>query len=147
VAQQHGNVAYRSAGGAAPADLATSAPDPASLDETDQAVLNTVARAQAGQGAQGTNEPGGFIYADGDAPVNYGSPGSVDRGSVQDAHGAWATAGWHGHPPFAGDVYSLSNGVNYSPSLGDRLQTYTTENQQLRNAGILGPNAELREEN
>jgi len=128
--------------------LKTPEPDPYSLDDIDRAVLAAVAAAGAQQAERGNDEPGGYVFpkAGGglDHPVTFGSPGNVQRGSVENAAGNWAVAGWHGHGPVPrSDPYY--NPVNFNPSPGDRLFTFTTENRQLRDAGHLGEAQELRE--
>jgi hypothetical protein len=131
-------------------NLPTPAPDAGSLDPVDNATLGAIAKAQAGQSSQGNNEPGGYVYpsASGgyDNPVSFGSPGRVDRGSVEDDADQWAVAGWHGHGPHEGtSPYDISNWQNYKPSPGDLQDTYPAENKQLQNAGKLPVGGELRE--
>jgi hypothetical protein len=76
--------------------------------------------------------------------VTFGTPGNVQRGSVENAQGQWAVAGWHGHGPVPrSDPYY--NPVNFNPSPGDRNYTFTFENQQLRDYGRLQAGEELRE--
>ncbi|HWA92166.1 MAG TPA: hypothetical protein VG889_19165 [Rhizomicrobium sp.] len=128
--------------------LATPEPDPYDLDDVDRAVLAAIAAANATQAGRGNDEPGGYIYrkADGklENPVSFGTPGSVQRGSVESNAGNWAVAGWHGHGPVPrSDPYY--NPVNFNPSPGDRNFTFTIENQQLRALGRLGADQELRE--
>lgn len=128
--------------------LKTSEPDPYSLDEIDRAVLAAVSAAGALQPERGNDEPGGYVFpkAGGglDHPATFGSPGNVQRGSVESNEGQWAIAGWHGHGPVPHDD-PYYNPVNFNPSPGDRLYTFTIENQQLRDYGHLGADQELRE--
>ncbi len=128
--------------------LRTPQPDAAALDAVDRAVLAAAGAASARQAERGNDEPGGYVFAKAeggfDNPVTFGSPGNVQRGSVENAVGQWAVAGWHGHGPVPrSDPYY--NPVNFNPSPGDRLFTFTTENEQLRDAGHLDAGEELRE--